>query len=140
LLPPALAHLRVRPQRCAFSGGSVLVRIRAGIGGQVSKLTAMSVTSSRSRLLEGRGRTQIGAHHRAQSAGGRSLTDELRHALKERARSEEREFTVRRPTNRADALKRDARNYQPGMVVEFHQATSGERHGANGRRENHGRL
>jgi ATP-dependent exoDNAse (exonuclease V) alpha subunit len=68
-------------------------------------------------------------------AEGERLTDELRHALKERGGlGEEREFIVRRPTNWTDAQKGDARNYEPGMVVEFHQATSGERHRANGKR------
>lgn len=72
-------------------------------------------------------------------AEGERLTDELRHALKERGGlGEEREFTIRRPTNWTDAQKRDARNYEPGMVVEFHQATSGERRRANGRRETTG--
>jgi conjugative relaxase-like TrwC/TraI family protein len=67
------------------------------------------------------------------------LTDELRHALKERGGlGEEREFIVRRPTNWTGAQKCDARNYEPGMVVEFHQATSGERHRANGKRETTG--
>jgi len=69
-------------------------------------------------------------------AEGTRLTQELRRELKARgALGEEREFIVRRPTNWTDAQKRDARNYEPGMVVEFHQATSGVRHRANGKRE-----
>ncbi len=72
-------------------------------------------------------------------AEGEHLTDELRYALKERGGlGEEREFIVRRPTNWTDAQKRDSRNYEPGMVVEFHQATAGERHRGNGRRETTG--
>jgi len=72
-------------------------------------------------------------------AEGKRLTEELRDALKERgALGAEREFTVRRPTYWTDAEKQDARNYEPGMVVEFHQATSGERHRANGKRETTG--
>jgi hypothetical protein len=72
-------------------------------------------------------------------AEGEHLTEELRHALKERGGlGEEREFIVRRPTNWTDAQKRDARNYEPGMVVEFHQATAGERHRTNGKRETTG--
>jgi conjugative relaxase-like TrwC/TraI family protein len=72
-------------------------------------------------------------------AEGEHLTDELRHALEERGGlGEEREFIVRRPTNWTDAQRRDWRNYEPGMVVEFHQATSGERHRANGKRETTG--
>jgi len=72
-------------------------------------------------------------------AEGERLTEELRHALKERGGlGEEREFIVRRPTNWTDAQKRDSRNFEPGMVVEFYQATAGERHRANGRRETTG--
>jgi len=72
-------------------------------------------------------------------AEGDRLTGELRQALKERAElGQEREFTVRRPTYWTDAQKRDARNYEPGMVVEFHQATSGVRRRANGKRETTG--
>lgn len=37
-----------------------------------------------------------------------------------------------------DAQKRDARNYEPGMVVSFHKATPGERHSTNGKRETNG--
>jgi conjugative relaxase-like TrwC/TraI family protein len=72
-------------------------------------------------------------------AEGDRLTGELREGLKERgALGQEREFIVRRSTNWTDAQKRDARNYEPGMVVEFHQATSGVRHRANGKRETTG--
>lgn len=72
-------------------------------------------------------------------AEGERLTETLRHELKERgALGNEREFIVRRPTQWTDAQKRDARNYEPGMVVEFHQATSGERHRVNGKRETTG--
>lgn len=72
-------------------------------------------------------------------AEGKRLTKELRRELKERgALGEEREFIVRRPTNWTEAQKQDARNYEPGMVVEFHQATSGVRHRANGKRETTG--
>jgi ATP-dependent exoDNAse (exonuclease V) alpha subunit len=69
-------------------------------------------------------------------AEGTRLTQELRRELKERgALGEEREFIVRRPTNWTEAQKQDARNYEAGMLVEFHQATSGVRHRANGKRE-----
>jgi conjugative relaxase-like TrwC/TraI family protein len=72
-------------------------------------------------------------------AEGERLTEELRHALKERGGlGEEREFIVRRPANFTEAQKRDARNFEPGMVVEFHQATAGARHRANGKRETTG--
>jgi hypothetical protein len=72
-------------------------------------------------------------------AEGDRLTETLRHELKERgALGREREFIVRWPTQWTDAQKRDARNYEPGMVVEFHQSTSGERHRANGKRETTG--
>jgi hypothetical protein len=72
-------------------------------------------------------------------AEGATLTQELRQELKARGGlGEEREFIVRRPTHWTDAQKQDARNYEPGMVVEFHQATSGVRHRANGKRETTG--
>jgi len=61
-------------------------------------------------------------------AEGRKLTDELRAALKERgAIGKEREFTVRRSTGWTRAQKADARNYETGMVVDFHEAVAGER-------------
>jgi hypothetical protein len=67
------------------------------------------------------------------------LTGELRRALKERGGlGQEREFIVRRPINWTDAQKQDARNYEPGMVLEFHQAIPGARHRANGKRETTG--
>jgi hypothetical protein len=50
----------------------------------------------------------------------------------------EHEFITRRATGWSTAQKGDARNYEPGMVVEFHQATSGVRHRANGKRETTG--
>ena len=53
---------------------------------------------------------------------GETLTGELRTALKERgAIGEEREFIARRSTGWTDAQKGDIRNYEPGMIVEFHQ-------------------
>jgi len=61
-------------------------------------------------------------------AEGRKLTDELRAALKERGViGKEREFTVRRSTGWTQAQKTDARNYEAGMVVDFHEAVAGER-------------
>jgi conjugative relaxase-like TrwC/TraI family protein len=57
---------------------------------------------------------------------GQKLTDALRHALKERgALGKERGFIVRRSTGWTDAEKGDVRNYEPGMVVEFHQNAKG---------------
>jgi len=54
------------------------------------------------------------------------LTDELRGALRERgALGEERQFVARKSTGWTDAQKSDARNYEPGMVVEFHQNAKG---------------
>lgn len=59
-------------------------------------------------------------------AEGDQLTAEIRGALKEQgAIGNEREFTIRRSTGWTDAQKGDARNYQPGMVVEFHQNAKG---------------
>ncbi len=59
-------------------------------------------------------------------AEGERLTDELRAALKGRgALGQERELKARRSTGWTDAQKGDIRNYEPGMVVEFHQNVKG---------------
>jgi hypothetical protein len=59
-------------------------------------------------------------------AEGQRLTEELRSELKVRgAIAEERQFAARRSTGWSDAQKGDARNYEPGMVVEFHQNAKG---------------
>jgi conjugative relaxase-like TrwC/TraI family protein len=59
-------------------------------------------------------------------AEGQRLTDELRTALKERgALGAEHQFIARKSTGWTDAQKGDVRNYDPGMVVEFHQNAKG---------------
>src|ERR1035441_9690393 len=62
----------------------------------------------------------------AQTHGeGQRVTEELRTVLKEQGViGKEREFKARRSTGWTDAQKGDARNYEPGMVVDFpeHQA------------------
>jgi conjugative relaxase-like TrwC/TraI family protein len=59
-------------------------------------------------------------------AEGQRLTEALRDALKERgALGEERSFFTRRSTGWTAAQKGDARNYETGMVVEFHQNAKG---------------
>lgn len=59
-------------------------------------------------------------------AEGDRLTGEIRAALKERgAIGQEREFITRRSTGWTEAQRGDIRNYQPGMVVEFHQNAKG---------------
>lgn len=59
-------------------------------------------------------------------AEGDRLTGELRAALKEQgAIGAERELMIRRSTGWTQAQKGDIRNYQPGMVVEFHQNAKG---------------
>jgi conjugative relaxase-like TrwC/TraI family protein len=65
---------------------------------------------------------------------GQKLTQELRAALKERGAvgTQERQFTEWRTTNWTEAQKGDARNYAPGMVVEFREAIPGTRHQRNG--------
>lgn len=63
-------------------------------------------------------------------AEGQKLTDELRRTLKERgALGKEHAFIARRSTGWTDAQKSDARNYEPGMVVEFHQNAKGFKRG-----------
>ncbi len=57
---------------------------------------------------------------------GNKLTDELRRALKQRgALGEDHAFIARRSTGWTAAQKADARNYQLGLVVEFHQNAKG---------------
>ena len=57
---------------------------------------------------------------------GDRLTAELRDALKERgAIGKERAFKVRRSIAWTDAQRGDSRNYESGMVVEFHQNAKG---------------
>jgi len=59
-------------------------------------------------------------------AEGEKLTDELRTALKGRGSiGREREFIARRSAGWTEAQKGDARNYEPGMIVEFHQNAKG---------------
>jgi conjugative relaxase-like TrwC/TraI family protein len=68
-------------------------------------------------------------------AEGQRLTNELRDVLKERGTiGKEREFIVRRSTNWTEAQKGDIRNYEPGMVIDFHKAVAGSRRRINGAR------
>jgi ATP-dependent exoDNAse (exonuclease V) alpha subunit len=72
-------------------------------------------------------------------AEGQMLTDELRRALKERgAIGKERAFIARRTVKWSDAQKGDLRNYEPGMVVEFHKAVAGVRKRSGGVRTTSG--
>jgi conjugative relaxase-like TrwC/TraI family protein len=66
---------------------------------------------------------------------GQKLTEELRSALKERgAIGKERTFVARRATGWTDAQKGDVRNYEPGMVIDFHEAVAGTRKRIGGKR------
>lgn len=59
-------------------------------------------------------------------AEGNRLTQELRETLKERGViGQERRFTARDGTGWSNAEKGDIRNYQAGLVVEFHQNAKG---------------
>ena len=73
---------------------------------------------------------------------GDQITARLREELKARGRitGEERQFPSRHSTDWTDAQKADSRNYQPGMVVEFHKAVPGVRRQEKGKRETVGRL
>ena len=63
-------------------------------------------------------------------AEGQKLTDALRTALKERgAIGKDHEFIARRSTGWTDSQKADLRNYEPGLVVEFHQNAKGFKRG-----------
>jgi conjugative relaxase-like TrwC/TraI family protein len=75
---------------------------------------------------EGRSALIIAPTH----AEGQKLTDELRATLKERgALGTEREFIARKSTGWTDAQKADIRNYESGMVLEFHQNAKGFKRG-----------
>ncbi len=59
-------------------------------------------------------------------AEGQKLTDELRSVLKERGViSAEQKAITWHSTGWTDAQKGDVRNYEPGLVVEFHQNVTG---------------
>ena len=69
-------------------------------------------------------------------AEGERLTAELRETLKERgAIGKERAFKVRRGIVWSEAQKGDARNYELGMVVDFHDAVAGVRQFSRGLRK-----
>jgi len=71
---------------------------------------------------------------------GEQVTARLREKLKARGKitGEERVFPSRLATNWTDAQKRDSRNYEPGMVVEFHKAVPGVRKSVKGKRDTEG--
>jgi conjugative relaxase-like TrwC/TraI family protein len=80
---------------------------------------------------EGKSALIIAPTHRE----GDRLTEELRRALKARgALGEERSFVTRDGTDWTQAQRQDARNYEAGMVVEFHQNVPGERKREKGQR------
>jgi conjugative relaxase-like TrwC/TraI family protein len=68
------------------------------------------------------------------------MTEHLREALKGRGqiRGEEQTVTTRQATHWTTAQKRDARNYEPAMIVEFHEDIAGVRKSVKGRRETTG--
>ncbi len=64
------------------------------------------------------------------------LTKELRERFKaEGSISKERTFKVRRQVKWSDAQKADIRNYEAGMVVDFHEAIAGVRKRIDGERK-----
>jgi conjugative relaxase-like TrwC/TraI family protein len=71
---------------------------------------------------------------------GEQITERLREELKTRGKitGGERVFPSRLATNWTEAQKRDSRNYEPGMVVEFHKATPGVRKSVKGKRDTEG--
>jgi conjugative relaxase-like TrwC/TraI family protein len=71
---------------------------------------------------------------------GDYLTTDLRDALRQRGqiRGDEQMIPTRRQMVWTEAQKRDVRNYEPGMVVEFHKAVAGERRRKDGKRETSG--
>jgi hypothetical protein len=68
------------------------------------------------------------------------LTAHLREALKERGkiRGQEQIVPTRQKIDWTTAQKRDVRNYEPGMVLEFHKDIGGERKSVNGIRQTTG--
>ena len=62
------------------------------------------------------------------NAEARRLTEELRATLKQDGViGQERTFTVRSAMKWSEPQKGDVRNYEPGMVIDFHQAVAGQR-------------
>ncbi|HEX3747693.1 MAG TPA: MobF family relaxase [Bryobacteraceae bacterium] len=75
---------------------------------------------------EGRSALIIAPTH----AEGDKLTDELRTTLKQRgALGKEHQFVARKSTGWTDAQKGDVRNYEPGMILEWHQNAKGFKRG-----------
>jgi conjugative relaxase-like TrwC/TraI family protein len=73
------------------------------------------------------------------NAEARRLTEELRTTLKANgAIGEERTFTVRSAMKWSEAQKGDVRNYERGMIVDFHQAVAGQRMRKAGKRATEG--
>lgn len=63
-------------------------------------------------------------------AEGDRLTEELREVLKERGNlGREHRFIARKAVGWTDAQKGDVRNYEPGLVLEWHQNAKGFRRG-----------
>jgi ATP-dependent exoDNAse (exonuclease V) alpha subunit len=62
-------------------------------------------------------------------AEGRELSGRIREALKHSGglEGDDRTYIARTATNWTEAQRRDARNYQPGQIVQFHQAVAGTR-------------
>ncbi|MGE3509285.1 MAG: MobF family relaxase, partial [Vicinamibacterales bacterium] len=73
-------------------------------------------------------------------AEGRALSARIREALKHGGELGERDrtFMTRTATNWTQAQRRDARNYQPGQVVQFHQHVAGTRTRVGGSRQTEG--
>jgi hypothetical protein len=60
-------------------------------------------------------------------AQGARVTNEIRATLKQKGRLDQsdRQFTALRPLNLTEAQRGDAREYQPGTVIQFHQNVKG---------------
>jgi ATP-dependent exoDNAse (exonuclease V) alpha subunit len=73
------------------------------------------------------------------NAEARRLTEELRATLKANGViGQERTFTVRSAVKWSEAQKGDVRNYEPGMVIDLHQAVAGQRVRKTGKRVTEG--
>jgi ATP-dependent exoDNAse (exonuclease V) alpha subunit len=108
--------------KAAQKGFDALEKMGCVIEASGSERRSLLVADYLKAIEEGKTALLIDPTH----AGGQKLTDEVRRALKERgALGKEHQFIARKSTGWTDAEKGDVRNYEPGMVLEFHQNAKG---------------
>jgi conjugative relaxase-like TrwC/TraI family protein len=112
---------------------------------ELDKLGAVVVEKDRDKLRQKLTRAFLKAKDQGETAliitpthkEAEYLTAHLREALKEQGqiRGKEQDVPVRKATVWTEAQKRDERNYDPGMIIEFHKAVPGVQKRINGRKQ-----